>query len=251
MTDSTTYHSHPEHRQDRWVIEDVFKGLRNGYFIEAGAGGLSNTLTLEREYGWTGLAVEPHPTRFEEVKAKRHCILENVCLTDVRTEVEFLINHAAPGASGIASALGESIVRTTYRDAETTETVRIKGLPLWELLRAHGAPRRIDYLSLDIEGAEWLALKDFPFDEYSFGCMTIERGSDDYYRLRSRLLGAGYRLVRVAHADDHFVHPSLAYHVPLRDVLSTAGERLIQPLRAGARRWRVARLRNRSHTLTH
>jgi FkbM family methyltransferase len=232
MPDSITYYSHPAHQQDLWVIDKVFKGKRNGYFVEAGAGGLSNTHALEAHFGWTGLAVEPHPSRFEEVKAKRGCILENVCLTDVETEVEFVINHAAPGTSGIQGLIGDNILKIAYHDGGTTETIRIKGYPLAELLRKYGAPKRIDYLSLDVEGAEWLVLKDFPFEEYAFSCMTIERGSNDYLHLRAKLLGQGYRLVRVGSSDDFWVHPSLDYIPPIQDVLNASFRRLVQPIKA-------------------
>lgn len=238
-SDSVAYHS--RHRQDRWVIEDVFKGLQNGYFIEAGASGMSNTLALESELGWTGLAVEPHPVLFEELKAKRHCILENVCLTDVETEVDFVMNHRIPGTSGIQSQLGTGILDEFYNQNGSTEVIRVKGYPLWELLRKHAAPRRIDYLSLDIEGAEWLAMKDFPFDEYSFSCMTIERGSDDYLRLRAKLLKKGYCLVRVAEADDYWVHSSVPYRPPLRDILTTWIFRIAQPLKARLKSLRESR----------
>jgi len=56
---------------DRWVIEHVFPGLKRGYFIEAGAVdgvAVSNTLHLEKLYGWTGLLVEG---REEEMKILR------------------------------------------------------------------------------------------------------------------------------------------------------------------------------------
>src|SRR5262249_44273578 len=135
-----------------------------------------------------------------------------------------------------------------YKPGGTTETIRVPGYPLWELLRKHGAPKRINYLSLDIEGAEWLAMKDFPFDEYSFECMTIERGSNDYFRLRSLLLRGGYRLVRVGRADDFWIHPSVEYHTPLRDVLNTAARRLVQPIRSQIRQRRVARREKAQHS---
>ena len=236
MSYAATSCSHPAHLQDRWVIDKVFKGKRNGYFVEAGAGGMSNTYLLETQFGWTGLAVEPHPGRFEEIKGKRNCILENVCLTDVEAEVEFVINHAAPGTSGIQGMIGNNILELAYHERGATEVTRVKGYPLAELLRKHGAPRRIDYFSLDIEGAEWLALKNFPFDEYAFSCMTIERGSNDYLNLRAKLLHEGYRLVRVGGADDFWVHPSVSYSSPLPDILNAWIRRLIQPVKARLRR---------------
>ena len=232
VSDSITYYSHLDHQQDRWVIKKVFNGKRNGYFVEAGAGGQSNTYALETQFGWTGLGVEPHPRRYLDIKDKRSCVLENVCLTDVESEVEFLINHAAPGTSGIQGVIGDGIRNLAYHDNGATETVRLKGYPLVDLLRKHGAPKQIDYLSLDVEGAEWLILKNFPFDEYSFRCMTIERGSNDYLRLRAKLLGQGYRLVKVGCTDDYWLHPSVPYRVPVPDMLNSWARRLVQPIKA-------------------
>jgi len=228
--------SHPGHRQDRWVIEEVLKGKRGGYFVEAGAGGRSNTYLLESEYGWDGLGIEPHPARFAEIQAFRRCRLESVCLTDRETEVPFVLNHDAPGTSGIADQLGE-IKDQFYSKGASYETIQIKGAPLWELLRKHEAPHVIDYLSLDIEGAEWLALKDFPFETYAFNCMTIERGGGpDYMKLRGLLLEKGYRLVRIGGADDYWVHPSVDYTPKLVDRLRTPIYRTVQAWKAKAGR---------------
>jgi hypothetical protein len=43
------------------------------------------------------------------------------------------------------------------------------------LLDDFGAPSVIDYLSLDIEGAEWWAFSTFPWHRYKFLTITIER----------------------------------------------------------------------------
>lgn len=216
------YHSNPDHNQDRWVIDHVFHGKRGGYFIEAGASGGSNTQTLERSFGWSGIGVEPHPELFKDVQKERDCILENVCLTDRRCEVDFMLNDEIPGTSGIAENVGQKLNEMFYDQNRDYRTIKVEGYPLWTLLEKHHAPEVIDYLSLDIEGAEWLALKDFPFEKYSFRCMTIERGADDYPRLRQLLLDKGYRLVKIAHADDYWVHPSMDYRTPISDRLYVA-----------------------------
>ena len=46
---------------------------------------------------------------------------------------------------------------------------------LEHLLRVHGAPKVIDYLSLDVEGAEESVMRDFPFGDFTFHAVTIER----------------------------------------------------------------------------
>ena len=57
-----------QYGQDRFLDEFIFKGkLKNGFFFEAGADDFvdgSNTLWFEMEHKWTGVLVEPNPTRF-------------------------------------------------------------------------------------------------------------------------------------------------------------------------------------------
>jgi hypothetical protein len=48
-------------------------------------------------------------------------------------------------------------------------------VPLLEILQRNNAPRVIDYLSLDVEGAEYYIMEVFPFDQYIVCVMTIER----------------------------------------------------------------------------
>ena len=220
MTDQPIkFFSHPGHCQDEWVINDVFPGKRGGWFIDSGAGpdGIfnSNTYALESQLGWTGLLVEPHPDRHPEVVKNRSAIIEKACLTDEPGEVTFTLNPDEPGTSGILDEMSEPNRVAAGFDSKQMPSVTIPGIPLWELLRRHHAPKVIEYLSLDIEGAEWLALKDFPFDEYRILSMTIERGGRDYARLARKLRKEGYRLARVRGPDDFLYHESLDYRPAL------------------------------------
>ena len=45
------------------------------------------------------------------------------------------------------------------------------------------APKVIDYLSLDVEGAELEVLKNFPFKKYKFLSMKIERPSKELNKI--------------------------------------------------------------------
>ena len=60
--------------QDKYFIENISKGKRDGVFLDIGANdGLfgSNTATLEFEYGWTGLCIEANPTITQALKTNR------------------------------------------------------------------------------------------------------------------------------------------------------------------------------------
>jgi len=246
------------HGQDRWIIERVFPEKRHGWFVDSGAGpdGIkgSNTYALESQFGWTGLLVEAIEQQSALIRKNRSATVEQCCLNDTRGEVEFVI-HEWPGLSSMPQHLSEPDLVDARFDREQFRKVRIPAAPLWELLRHHNAPHVIEYLSLDIEGAEWIALKDFPFGEFRFLAMTIERNSKDYDKLRAKLRREGYRLVGVRGPDDFYVHESVGYPMSAKEKVNTQLRSLWntiyyrEPLltaRRGAR-WARNRLRSRQN----
>merc|ERR1712227_53764 len=66
-------------------VLDYFENKTNGFFIEAGAhdgATLSNSLLLEKDFGWTGLLVEPNPISFKLLKKKhRKSFAINSCIS--------------------------------------------------------------------------------------------------------------------------------------------------------------------------
>ena len=183
--------------QDFWVFGEVFNERRGGYFLDVGAHDgltISNTYLLERRYGWTGLCVEANPTTFQKLVRNRRCHCLNVCLDRDEGEVEFALRDVLggivdPALDNRASAgMGAPIIR-------------VKTVPLQKLLKEHAAPQIIDYLSIDIEGAEERVLGAFDFTSYRFNCLTIERPSP---ALRGLLDRHGYTLIKEIHELDCF-----------------------------------------------
>jgi len=150
---------------DRWIVEHVFKGKRNGFFIEAGAcegmGG-SSTYTLELYLGWTGILVEPITVWFEHlVKNRPDSKCFNVCLYDENKEVDFVeFEKAQQGLSGIPenweSCWRPKLTKIVRPELVSHEYKKLKktAITLEKLLEESKAPNVIDYLALDIEGAE-------------------------------------------------------------------------------------------------
>jgi len=188
--------------QDFWIFGEAFDGQRGGYFVDVGAAdgvALSNTFLLEKRYGWRGICVEANPRTFERLRRARDVACVNVCVDAGEGTVDFALRQQL---SGIVSAQGED------PRASDHEVVRLPTRTLESILRENAAPAVIDYLSLDVEGAEERILGGFAFDEYCFRCLTIERPSE---ALRAVLADRGYRAVReVAGLDAFFVHDSFA-----------------------------------------
>jgi hypothetical protein len=79
---------------------------------------------------------------------------------------------------------------------------------LESILTECNAPRKIEYMNMDIEGAEYEALRVFPFDKWSFKMMSIEHNFEEPKRtqIRQLLESRGYHLEHSVHVDDWYVN---------------------------------------------
>lgn len=195
----TTYRS--QLGQDKWIIEQVFPGKRGGFFVDIGAADgitLSNTYVLEREFGWQGICAEPGAD-YERLVRNRACITDDACVTDKTGEkVSFLLADN-PQFSGIVchmdchSPNGRVVERNTKS--------------LLDLLIQHKAPRFVEYISIDTEGSEFVILREFPFDAYTFGAITVEHNHVEPKRanILALLTANGYRRVSRVAFDDWYL----------------------------------------------
>jgi hypothetical protein len=207
--------------QDREVIR-LLGGQRGGFFLDSGASNGwrgSNTIVLEREYGWDGVCVEPDPGFFDELQACRtsHCM--NCCLYDRDGDVDFVEADVLGGIAGeyhpellaLARRVHAVPVGSDGSPATTTRPART----IRSVLRSVDAPRTIDYWSLDTEGSELTLLRSFPFDEYGFRVLTVEHNHFPVRREIERFLTArGYRRVSELAVDDCYVRDDVVTGLP-------------------------------------
>ncbi|MFA6180405.1 MAG: FkbM family methyltransferase, partial [Candidatus Methylopumilus sp.] len=152
---------------------------------------------LETRYQWNGICVEANPDSMAALLACRRVPCVNACVDGSAGIVAFQKNGlfggiVAPSEETNAGSAGD--------------VVRMKSIALLELLDTCRAPRVIDYLSIDVEGAEERVLAGVDYSKYTFRCMTIERPSQ---RLRAVLSGNDYQLVKdMPGLDACFVHRS-------------------------------------------
>lgn len=184
--------------QDKWVLETVFPGVRDGFFVDVGSADgtiFSNTKALE-ERGWRGLCIDPFPKNMQD----RSCqILEEVVFSEGGKRVSF---QASGDLGGVADTLGR------WKDhARGAPTVELTTVTLADLLERTKAPAFIHFVSLDIEGAELEALKGFPFDKYKIGALAVEHNDEQAKRTEIEMLMRrhGYRRVHSWYQDDFYV----------------------------------------------
>lgn len=138
--------------QDKWVC-DFFNYKKNGYFVEVGAyDGIqtSNTYYLEKELGWNGICIEANLEIFKILKQNRQS--NN-------------INVAVSSSKGLCNFNGDRI--NTFGNVVECDTLN-------SILYNNSYKQKIDYLSLDIEGMEYEALKSLDFNYWDIQLITVE-----------------------------------------------------------------------------
>jgi FkbM family methyltransferase len=187
----TMFDTPAERFQD--VFVQLYNGCKsNGYFVDFGAcDGVfsSNTLMLERSFGWKGILVEPLKYWHKSLKKNRSAILDKRCVSALSGQKILLHQSARPGNSSLDAHhpyLGH--VETSYK---------VESVSLLDLLNQHKAPKFIDFLSIDTEGHEYDILKDFDFDQYQFGFICVEEHEQVSAEssLKPILKAAGYEFI--------------------------------------------------------
>lgn len=173
-------------RQDECVLS-LLRNRTGGYFVDLAANDatiLSNTYALERHYGWNGLCIEPNPTYWYNLSHYRpHCTLvAGVLGQRTGDTMDFLYTGNEHG--GIVGEGFDNARSSLKKDSLQERTVTLR-----DVFRKFNVPSVIDYMSLDVEGAEEFVLRHFPFQEYTIRLLTIERPKEG---LRQILENNGY-----------------------------------------------------------
>lgn len=140
------------------LIDKVLSNMHHGFFVEVGVGSgenKSNSLFFERSRNWTGLLVEPNPQEFRNLLRKgRKAYHLDMCMSpDNTTSSRKLrtLNGSMSGLRGYVDNLhaGYDITKNPAYQGDMS----VQCVPLAAVMDALGL-RSIDYLSLDVEGAE-------------------------------------------------------------------------------------------------
>jgi FkbM family methyltransferase len=194
--DSMRDRGRSQFRQDLFVLH-VLQELRGGFFVEFGAANgenLSNTVLLEREFGWRGICAEPSRQWHEALERNRKCIIERRCIWSSTGE-ELPFSECEEGEYSTISEYSSGDLHVGKRRAPREYLV--KTVSLVDALDEHGAPSVVDYLSIDTEGSEFDILQAVDFGRYRFRVITVEHNHQQQRRsaIRKLLTGHGYRRV--------------------------------------------------------
>ena len=176
---------------------------KSSYFVDLAANHYaqySNTYRLERDHNWRGICIEPNSMYTAGLLSHRNCSLVRSVVTSYDGEVvKFEMTN---GQGGIIGPGFDNHVEHSKHPLD------VIGATLNTILSALDSPSIIDYLSLDVEGAEAFVIKHLNFTKYTFLIITVERPSSEFHSI---MVANGYWWVNrlEMRGDTLYIHQSL------------------------------------------
>jgi FkbM family methyltransferase len=178
-----------------------FKGRREGFFLDIGAyegKAYSNTYALE-QIGWKGVCLEPLPDVFDRLRRNRRCDCYNLAMSDESGEgAGFIRAVGVETLSGLESKMAPTHKDWIVREKGVVERIEVKTITFGDLMSRYPGISRVDFLSLDVEGAEISILESIDFSAYRFGLIAIESIDEtpgEGEKLRGFMREKGYEML--------------------------------------------------------
>ena len=177
--------------REELVIRDFFKDRRGGVFLDVGCASPianSNTYYLEKHLGWTGIGVDALPDFAAAWQKKRPgSKFFNYLIAD---HADASVPFYRAELKGISSS--QKHIQGPAGDAVKTEEIHVPMTTLNKLLDTNGVAR-IDFLSMDIEGAEPPALAGFDIERFKPQLVCIETKPPNRDQILKYFTDHGYR----------------------------------------------------------
>jgi len=197
--------------QDKFLIEKIFNKKEKGFFVDVGAHDgeyLSNTKCLEN-LKWKGICIEPSAASVNLAKSRDdNCkIVSGCCVSEGKLSGK-IVRFRQFNPNEISVTLFEDLHEEPYwpKDLErgnNYEDKLKKCKTLNEILIENSAPKKIDYISIDTQGCEWLVVKDFPLGDWNVKVFTIANDmfqggekEDNRNKTKSFMESNGYKLTK-------------------------------------------------------
>jgi len=191
-----------EYGEDRWIFENLNHLLpERGVYLDLGCGhpeNGSNTAFL-RDNGWVGLAVdghEPYAPHWVGRQQFVHAILTN------DPKAAFVRFHEQPDNSSLCRIVPDT---EANKGVKKKRAVNLENLLAGTFGQASPKIQRLDFMSLDLEGAEFDVFNTFAWVEWEPQIIVAEYATLDTsvaghrredFRLQDLLVGSGrYQVV--------------------------------------------------------
>jgi FkbM family methyltransferase len=197
--------------EDR-LLEDIFRGRRDGLCVEIGANdGINDSTTYHFEQqGWDCLLVEPNPGLCCAIRASRQARLFECAASATEGYSTLFIAEGAERAHGV-SGLGseEGAVRRINGFGFVARPLTVRTRRLDDMLEEAGITCSPDFVTIDVEGHELEVLKGFSVDRWRPLVIIAEDNSNFEDDAVPRYLRRfGYLPFRRTGVNDWYAHQS-------------------------------------------
>ena len=201
------------------LINNIFKNNDKGFYVDVGCGHpiKNNNTYLLNKKGWHGINIDLDKENIFLFDVYRPTDLNiSTAISDKIGEEDLFFYHSRSAINTINKKTAE------YQKAKVSNIKKIKTNTLNNVLNnSKYNSLEIDFLSIDIEGSEFLALKNFDFNKYNPKVIVIEyldlslpaleiknlninsAMNSDIYKL---IVSKNYTLVNMLHSDLVFVN---------------------------------------------
>ena len=176
-----------QYNQDRYLETNIFKGYKNGFYVDVGAHdgiSINNTLYFEKNNNWTGINIEPIKKVFDRLVINRpNNINLNCAVCNNDGETDFFCNT---GYTEMISGIKDNfdirhfnrLQHENLQMGSTTEVIKVKTKKLETILDENNI-KHINYLSIDVEGAEFEVIKSINFNKVFIDVIGFENNYND------------------------------------------------------------------------
>ena len=197
---------HPSYAQDGedLLLDDLLDHKAEGFYVDVGAyhpTEFSNTKVFY-DRGWSGINIEPVHHRYVELsKARPRDLNLNVGVAS-RAGVAELYCMEPAGLTTFVRSESERLCQ--FDGHRLVEVRRVEVTPLSAILDAHGHLPHIDFLSVDVEGAERDVLESNDWLKYRPSVVLIE--SAQYFPTSQTQRPSTFERWADVLAHNHYVH---------------------------------------------
>jgi FkbM family methyltransferase len=178
---------HSQDNQDKYLETNIFKGYKNGFYVDVGAHdgiSINNTLYFEKNNNWSGINIEPIKTVFDRLVINRpNNINLNCAVCNNDGETDFLCNIGyTEMISGIKDNFDmrhlDRLQNENIQHGSITKIIKVETKKLETILHENDISH-INYLSIDVEGAEFEVIKSINFDKVFIDVIGFENNYND------------------------------------------------------------------------
>ncbi|WP_336489772.1 FkbM family methyltransferase [Methylobacterium nigriterrae] len=202
------------------LLRRALPDIERGFYIDIGAFHpiVDNVTHWFYSQGWSGINVEPNP-RFHAL-LRQHRPHDLNLAAAVSGQSGILQLHLL---DGLSTTVGDVAEQHAQAGRSTAGTVSVEALSLNDLFERHTDGRTVDFLKIDVEGAEGPILEAYPFTAVRPRILVIEATEPDSVALASNtweagLLSKGYQFCYFDGLNRYFVRDEDAWRRNLFDV---------------------------------